>query len=86
MFTFRHLYFFWLIIHITALIFSGWFSKISVFEGASWSELIGYSSKFWPMTTLNLSNYDITEFLIYYAILPYLVYRLMDRYFVLEKP
>jgi len=77
MFSFKNLYFLWLIIHITALAVSGWFEKISVYKGASWSEVIGYSSQFWPVQTLNIAHYDITEFLIYYAILPYYVYRFM---------
>ncbi len=85
MLTLRHLYFLWLIMHVTALIFSGWFSRITISNGVSWSELIGYSSKFWPIQTLSLSSYDITEFLIYYAVVPYLAYKLFERVFLFEK-
>ncbi len=85
MFSFRSIYFLWLILHVTALIFSGWFGKITIYKGASWSELIGYSSKFWPIQTLSLSHYDITEFIIYYAILPFFVYRFLDTYYMWEK-
>ncbi|HSP88305.1 MAG TPA: hypothetical protein VLN45_09235 [Ignavibacteriaceae bacterium] len=85
MFSLRSVYFIWLFIHITAIIFSGWFGKITIYKGASWSELIGYQSKFWPVQTLNLAHYDITEFIIYYAILPFIVYRFMDKYYFWEK-
>jgi hypothetical protein len=85
MFTFRSIYFLWLIVHITALVFSGWFSKISIHKGASWSELIGYSGKFWPIQTLSLAHYDITEFIIYYAIIPYFVFRFVSTIYMWGK-
>lgn len=71
--------------HITALAFSGWFGKVMVYKGATWSELLGYSSKFWPLQTLSLAHYDITEFLIYYAFLPYIVYKIISSTNILEK-
>jgi hypothetical protein len=85
MFTFRNLYFLWLIIHLAALFFSGWFSRVTIYKGASWKELIGYSSNFWPVQSFNLASYDITEFLIYYAFIPYLVYRFFDTYMIFQK-
>lgn len=85
MFTLRHLYFLWLILQLAALIFSGWFNRIAIYKGATWSEVLGYSSDIWPIQTLSLSSYDITEFLFYYAVLPFIVYRFSDRYFLFEK-
>ncbi len=85
MFSIRSLYFLWLILQVTALIFSGWFSRISIHKGASWSELIGYSNKFFPFQTLDLANYDITEFIIYYAVIPYLVYRFVTAAYMWGK-
>jgi hypothetical protein len=85
MFTIKSLYFLWLILHVTALVFSGWFGKITVYKGASWSEVIGYSGKFFPFQTLDLVHYDITEFLIYYAIIPYLVYRFVTTAYMWGK-
>jgi len=85
MLTLRHLYSLWLILQVTALAFSGWFSRIQIYKGASWGEVLGYSSQIWPITSLSLSSYDITEFLFYYAILPFLIYRFLDRYFIFEK-
>jgi len=85
MFSLRNLYFFWLFIHLTVLALSGWFGKITIYKGASWSELIGYSGKFWLVTTLNIAHYDITEFIFYYALLPFFVYRFLDKFYVWEK-
>jgi len=85
MFTFRNLYFLWLIIHVAALIFSGWFGNILIYKGASWTEVIGYSGKFWPLQTLNIAHYDITEFLIYYAIVPYYVYKFVSSIYMWGK-
>jgi len=82
---YKILYFLWLIFHISALIVSGWFSKITFRKGVSWSELIGYSSKFYPFQTLDISNYDITEFIIYYAVIPYLVYKLVTTAYMWGK-
>jgi len=85
MFSFRSLYFLWLTLHIAALIFSGWFDKVTIKKGASWSELIGYSSKFFPIQTLDLAYYDVTEFIIYYAILPYYVYKFASTAYMWGK-
>ncbi|OGU27008.1 MAG: hypothetical protein A2057_01150 [Ignavibacteria bacterium GWA2_35_9] len=85
MFAIRILYFLWLIFHISALIASGWFDKISFKKGVSWSELIGYSSKFYPIQTLDLANYDITEFIIYYAIIPFYVYKFVSTVYMWGK-
>jgi uncharacterized membrane protein len=85
MFSLRNLYFIWLIIQVTAIILSGWLGRITIYKGASWSELTGYSGKFWPIQTLNLAHYDITEFIIYYAILPFIVYRILNAYYLWEK-
>jgi hypothetical protein len=82
---YKILYFLWLIFHISALIVSGWFSKVTFRKGVSWNELIGYSSKFYPFQTLDISNYDITEFIIYYAIIPYLVYKLVTTAYMWGK-
>ena len=35
---FKILYFLWLIFHVSALIVSGWFSRITFRKGVSWSE------------------------------------------------
>jgi len=70
---------------VTALVFSGWFSRVTIYKGASWSEVLGYSSQIWPIQTLSLSSYDITEFLFYYAVLPFIVYRFFEKFFVFEK-
>jgi len=82
---YKVLYFLWLIFHITALITSGWFSKITFKKGVSWSDLIGYSNKFYPIQTLDIANYDITEFIIYYAIIPYFVYRFVNTVYMWGK-
>lgn len=85
MFSLRSLYFLWLIFHIVTLFASGWFSKITIIKGATWSQLIGYQSKLFPFQTLDIAHYDITEFLLYYAILPYIAYRFFTASYTLEK-
>jgi len=81
----RSLYFLWLILHITALICSDWFTRITFKKGVSFTRLIGYDSKFFPFQTLDLAHYDITEFIIYYAIIPYYVYKFISSVYMWGK-
>jgi hypothetical protein len=85
MLTLKSLYFLWLILNVVTLIASGWFSRVIIEKGVSWSQLIGYQSKLFPFQTLDTAYYDITEFLLYYSILPYIVYRFFASLYKLEK-
>jgi len=76
------IYLLWFIINLALLFFSGYIGFISedIKKMPFWNlkHFIHNYDVFFPFQTLDLSYYDITEFVVY-LIVPYIIYKILRR-------
>lgn len=64
---YKIIYYLWVLIHLTLLVISGYLNKVAlVLSMKNMNDFVAVHTSFYPIQTQNISNYDISEFALFY--------------------